>query len=165
MKKAYIRGKVLIMMVLSLVFMATTCTKEDENHHKTLLFVNNSDKSVYVMGSAEYPDTANVQGMGGGGLSDPNVYKVQPNSSNENALYWGAVWEEIFQDAISIPSDTLMVYVFDAKLLESQTMHVQNTIIQRYDLSLRDLQHLNWKLTYPPSSNMSGMKMYPPYGK
>lgn len=47
---------------------------------------------------------------------------------------------------------------------QSHTTHINNTIIQRYDLSLQDLQDANWMLTYPPSPNMRTIKMWPPYG-
>jgi len=32
-------------------------------------------------------------------------------------------------------------------------------------LSLQDLQHVNWMLTYPPSPHMSAIKMWPPFGQ
>ena len=62
-----------------------------------------------------------------------------------------------------IPSDTLMVYVYDAELLDSHTTNLLNTIIQRYDLSLQDLRSCNWIITYPPTEVMRNVKMYPPY--
>ena len=154
-------GKSLILMTLFFATMAFTCTKEDENHHSTIRVVNNSDKSIYAYGSHTYPDT--FGGMGGGGLSSPYEFKVDPNVENKYALRLGGYYETEFRDW-EIPSDTLIVYVFDAELLEAHVTHVQNTVIQRYDLSLQDLQQVNWKLTYPPSPNMRDMKMYPPYG-
>ena len=159
-------GKItIIVMALSFVSMAFTCTHEDENHHSTIRFINQSDIPIYVEGSGEYPDTLNLLGMGGGGLSQPQWHKIYPNSQNETALQRRSAWESIFRNKEQIRSDTLMVYVFDAELLESRTTKLVNTIIQRYDLSLQDLKHVNWTLTYPPSPNMSAIKMYPPYGQ
>lgn len=56
-----------------------------------------------------------------------------------------------------------MIFIMDAELLESKETHIHDIIIQRYDLSLQDLQQINWTLTYPPNENMKNMKMYPPY--
>ncbi|MDR1054609.1 MAG: hypothetical protein LBL90_02015 [Prevotellaceae bacterium] len=155
----------IIVMVLSFVTMASTCNHEDENNHHTIQFINQSDKPIYVVGSGEYPDTLNVQGMDGGGLSQSQWSKIYPNTQNKTALQRRSAWEYIFKNKERIFSDTLMVYVFDAELLESRDTHIYNTIIQRYDLSLQDLQYVNWMLIYPPSPNMSAIKMYPPYGK
>ena len=149
-----------ILISLYTISIASTCNKEDEKHHKTIRFINNTDKSIYVDGSNSYPDTLNNQL--GGVETQPQFFKVYPNTENREALHQRDFWEVEF---INIPSDTLMVYVFDADLLEAHTTHVNNTIIQRYDLSLQDLQYVNWTLTYQPSPNMSDIKMYPPYGQ
>lgn len=152
-----------ILMILSFFVMSNSCVKDDENHHSTIRFINNADKPIYVYGSMMYPDTLNAYGMGGGGASYPFHYKISPDTENTYALQQREFWEVIFRDGRGIPSDTLMVYVFDAGLLESHTTHVNNTIIRRYDLSLQDLQRVNWTLTYPPTAIMQGIKMYPPY--
>ena len=163
MKKLVISKNIFILLILPFVLMATMCQGEDENHHKSIRFTNNTDKAIYVIPSFAYPDTLNGTGMGRGGLNMPYKYKILPGTENRDALRMREFWEVIFSDERRIPSDTLMVYVFDAELLESQTTNIVNTIIQRYDLSLQDLQYLNWTLTYPPSPNMSSIKMYPPY--
>lgn len=69
-----------------------------------------------------------------------------------------------FEDAFGskIKSDTLMVYIFDVSKLDANSS-VGDALIQRYDLSLPDLQQLNWKLTYPPDIRMKYVKMWPPY--
>jgi len=160
------KSKIIVSLIaLFFLTMAITCKDEDENHHRTIRFINNSDKSIYIIGSVDYPDTLSISGMSGGGLSDPTCNKVHPNTVNTCSLWDRDFWEINFKHEIFMPSDTLMVYVFDAELLESRTTHVRNTIIRRYDLSLQDLQYLNWTLTYPPSPKMSTIKMHPPYGQ
>jgi hypothetical protein len=156
-------GKIMIvLMALSFVLMANTCNKEDEDHHKTIEIINNSEKDIYVYPQMTYPDTL---GDVGGLTSQPQIYKVESHTRNRSALRDQSSWEDIFRAKWRIPSDTLMVFIMDAELLESNTIHVNNTIIQRYDLSLQDLQYVNWTLTYPPSPNMSAIKMYPPFGQ
>lgn len=151
-----------ILMVLSFVFMANSCNKEDENHHNTIEVINSSGKAIYTYFSSAYPDTL---GYVGGVPSPPSIYKVEPHEINRTALWRRSFWEAIFRDGRQIPSDTLMVYIYDAELLDTHAVHVTDAIIQRYDLSLQDLQHVNWMLTYPPSPNMSAIKMYPPLGQ
>lgn len=160
-------GKItIILMVLSFVLMANTCNKEDENHHNTIEVINNSEKAIYAYFDFAYPDT--LAPIGVPSSSEPSIYKVEPNKRNRTALWQRDFWELIFSDfryEKQILSDTLMVFIMDAELLEAHTTHVNNTIIQPYDLSLQDLQRVNWTLTYPLSPNMSAIKMYPPYGQ
>jgi hypothetical protein len=157
-------GKTMIvLMILSFVFMANTCNKEDEIHHKTIGIINNSEKAIYTYFNFAYPDTLALTGVPSS--SEPSIYKVEPQKKNTTALWQRIFWEIIFKDGRRIPSDTLMIFIMDAELLESKSTPINNTIIQRYDLSLQDLQRVNWTLTYPPSPNMSAIKMYPPYGQ
>lgn len=155
-----------IMVILTILFfvaMSSTCNHEDDSNHHTIHFINQSDKPIYVVGSGKYPDTLNIQGLDGGGLSQPQWNKIYPNTQNKTALQRGSAWEFIFKDKERIFSDTLMVYIFDAKLLESPDIDVVDAVVQRYDVSLHDLQQVNWTLTYPPSPNMSAIKRYPQY--
>ena len=152
-------GTIMIILLIW-VAMSITCVKEDENHHKTIQFINNYYKSIYIYCSLEYPDTLNNRLWGT--QNEPQIYKVDPNTENKSALWSRVFWETNFKN---IPSDTLMVYTFDAELLEARITHEHDAIIQRYDLSLQDLQSLNWQLYYPPTVAMKDIKMWPPYEK
>jgi len=75
-------------------------------------------------------------------------------------------WEMEFGFSYGIPSDTLMVYIFDAAQMEMQSSNSswkEAMVLQRYDLSLSDLRNLNFKISYPPVSALKEMKMNPPY--
>ena len=48
------------------------------------------------------------------------------------------------------PKDTLRKYV---------------PVVQRYHLSVKDLDRLHWTVTYPPTEDMKGVNMWPPYKK
>jgi catalase len=148
----------IILIGLALLFSANTCYT-DENHHNTIRFINNSDKIIYVGFSYAYPDTLYDVGRY---LNEDEAYKVYHGGSNIDALQRRVFWEDEFRNG-DISSDTLMVYVFDAELVESHSTHVNNTIIQRYDLSLSDLQMLQWVLYYLPTEQMKNIKMYPLY--
>jgi hypothetical protein len=40
-----------------------------------------------------------------------------------------------------------------------------SVFLQRYDLTIKDLDKLGWTLIYPPDERMKNMGMYPPYEK
>ena len=70
---------------------------------------------------------------------------------------------EIIED---LPADTLSVYLFHIDTLKNNTwsdVRDGYKLLKRYDLSLEDLEYLDYKLSYPPDAKMSGVKMYPPY--
>lgn len=153
----------IVLMVLFCVFMANSCVmKEDENHHRTIEVINNSEKAIYTYFGGAYPDTLFDIRV----PSPRSIYKVDPYERNTTALWNRDYWESDFKVGWIIPSDTLMIYIYDAALLDSKTFtHIKSTVIQRYDLSLQDLQWLNWKISYPPSEAMKNIKMYPHYKK
>lgn len=138
---------------------------EDENHHYSIGFYNGTSADMYVVQSHIYPDTT-VRAMGV--LTQPEIYKVKGYSSNNEALslYPPNTFELFFEGDYKgvkiIPSDTLMIFVFDAQKLEKRDSHVRNSLLVRYDLSLKDLQQNNWTLSYPPTESMKkNIKMWP----
>ena len=46
-----------------------------------------------------------------------------------------------------------------------ETIRKDYKILIRYDLSRQDLKKLDWCFYYPPTEEMKGMKMFPPYKK
>mgnify|MGYP007112203203 CR=1 FL=1 len=131
---------------------------EDENHHWRIDLKNDSDKPFYV-----YYSTENLETLARFvGAITPD-YKVLPQATNDKVLCMRYGWESFFGDPHIVNSDTLRIYILDADILESKK-DIPKSIIQRYDLSLKDLQRLNWTLAYPPTVSMSNIKMWPPYG-
>ena len=81
--------------------------------------------------------------------SSDNTNKVLPFSENKTALWYYGCFEDLLQ---SLKKDTLFVYVFDAEIVETtpwDTVLANNLILKRYDLSLEDLQNMNWTIIYP----------------
>ena len=129
----------------------------------SLFLKNNADYPIiYFTGINEsllpavYPDTTlNVD-------SFSLEAKIQPR---ENLDLWarGVRIKDLFDD---LPGDTLSIYLFHIDTLKNNTwadVQAGYKILKRYDLSLEDLEHLDYKLNYPPDAKMSGVKMYPPY--
>lgn len=44
-----------------------------------------------------------------------------------------------------------------------ETVREDYMILQRYDLSIADLEKLNWTIYYQPTEAMKDIYMYPPY--
>lgn len=141
-----------IFLFASLLFLGSTCNKEKIDCHKTITIFNNSKKDIYVLCDTQYPDTLYF-GHFSSPASDSSKYKVPANSSSDNPLRNRDCWENDFTYGDLIASDTLMVYVFDANVVETvdwaDVVHYY-MVLKRYDLSMEDLKSMNWTITYPP---------------
>jgi len=139
---------IIILMITSL-FLNQACGDKEDNCHKTITFKNVTTDTLYVTSSYKFPDTTTFTGIPNPVLN-PNFTKVLPNESNTQVLWGRDCIELAFKDLI--PFDTMMIYVFNAKVLEGntwETVKANYLVLKRYDLSLEDLQRMNWTITYP----------------
>ena len=123
---------------------------------------NNSDHSIRIYFNddegfkAIYPDTTIT--------NFEDRLSVEIFSSEKKFVAGGdATWENIFE--VSVPNDTLSLFILHSDTLakyEWQQIIDDYNILKRYDLSLGDLQRLDFKVTYPPDAGMEGIQMYPP---
>ncbi|MDR0799728.1 MAG: hypothetical protein LBN18_08220 [Dysgonamonadaceae bacterium] len=102
-----------------------------------------------------YPDTL---------LPEDNVFQDEVVRPKKMGIMYAIfhTWEEAFR---LLPADTLSIFILDAKKLNTYTwkdVRSSYTVLQRYDLSIRDLQNLNFILTYPPTREMKLIKGYSP---
>ncbi|MBR6078233.1 MAG: hypothetical protein IKP63_07770 [Paludibacteraceae bacterium] len=139
--------------------------KNNESHHYYIRFKNESNRSIYIAESEYYPDTFCLLENRAKYVSKyPFPYKVLPGAINDDAFFTTTPWEFSFGNENCLPSDTLIIYVYDGDLIEKGDFDSEHKyMLARYDLSLADLQHVNWLLTYPPSENMRDIKMWPYY--
>lgn len=134
-------------MITSL-FLNQACRDKEKDCHKTITFKNATADTLYVVSSYRYPDTLTLVGIPNPVL-DPNFTMVLPYEYNTQVLWSNDCIESAFESLI--PSRTLMIYVFDAKVLEGnswETVKANYIVLKRYDLSLADLESLNWSITY-----------------
>lgn len=139
----------LIILMITSLLLNQACGDKEDNCHKTITFKNATTHTLYVVSSYQYPDTSTFVGIPNPVL-DPSSTQVLPNESNKQVLWGRDCIELAFKDLI--PSDTLMIYVFDAKVLQEntwETVKANYLVLKRYDLSLSDLKGMNWKITYP----------------
>lgn len=72
-------------------------------------------------------------------------------------------WEKVFE---GLPSDTLSIFIFHTDTIKNNTWNSiidEYKVLKRYDLSIEDIQLLDYEIPYPPTELMKDMRMYPPY--
>jgi len=155
-------------MVL-LISTATTCQdKENKNCHISIRFSNNSEKNLYVRSVhyiPRYPFASEVEYIHSTVQSHYKVYSGEQD--NRDAMFDGSCLEYYFEDN-DYYSDTHIVYIFDAAVVENTAWEIvarDYLVLKRYDLTLEDLQLLDWKITYPPTEAMKDVKQWPSYGE
>ena len=138
--------KILIITFIPLLLISSNCNDDFKGKYDYRLKIRNDSKqNIYFDIGFDYPDTSlNF----GNPINNKNTLYVTMN--NEQTIRSSTRWEYLFSDYL--PSDTLMLFVFDAKAIEStawDTIQKKYLILKRYDLSLYDLEDLNWTITYP----------------
>jgi len=153
------RVKFSTVILIGLLCTATQCN--DKNCHKVIPFINNSDKILYVYAKDpyKYPDTLLIIDSW---ITRPNsTYKVLPYSTSESCLDMRP------KDCYDI-WDTIRIFVLDSQVVATTSVIIMERnymILRRYDFTPKDLEKLNWNVSYPPTEAMKDMKMYPPYGE
>lgn len=137
--------RVLFILLLVPFLMSTTCENESDDCHMKINFVNNSNKELYVDWSGIYPDTINSIGFL---QRENNIIKAK--SSCDLALRTNECFEKEF--ITRIKSGIIMIYVFDNKITSTtspDTIFKYKMYLERYDITLEDLQNRDWTITYP----------------
>ena len=142
-------------ILLSAIFTLTACP---EKGILSFGFENNSDVDVYIyLGAIErkyggtlYPDTA---------ISEVRAGTPVPRGS---IRYGNSFHEEVW-----IYTDTLCLFIFDADIYNTYSWEEIKSgykILKRYDLTLEDFRRLGWRISFPPTEDMRGIRMFPPFG-
>ena len=136
--------KKILIVILYSILLSATCCKDDENCHDSIFIVNNSDKAIYFDYSNRYPDTLTLYPNP---ALDPSYFKIDSHSSKND------ITRDCFEDQIKLNKNGIIMYYFyDAHTLETipwDTVAKKYLVLKRYDLSLADLQRMNWTITYP----------------
>ena len=139
--------------------------------HYDIPFKNNSNSSIYIVWKPLYynnnqPLDTLIYYSNDPTQDCPNTtHKAEPGEENTRALHsYFDPWEKKFHSTY-YGFDTLVVVVYNADTLETYGWKlVCNNYIQKYDLTLEDLQSVNFKLSFPPTKEMKHIHMWPPYG-
>jgi hypothetical protein len=156
----------LLALCICTIMITVTCDPMyyRDGRHSYITLENNSEIDVCAYGTENYPDTTINH-------TYPTWYSFMPVKSNTSEKVvpcsLGDWWELIF-DITDL--QCVSVFVFDKTFLEPHIRDgnfivTETMAVQRYDLTLEDLNSLNWTIFYPPNERMKDVKMYPPYGK
>lgn len=132
-------------MISSMIFFqVVTCCN---NLHVNIKLKNKTSKVLYTLQDYNYPNTNAYKDRN---APTPNFYKVLPFEVTDGALStFNSSYESVFIHRI--PSDTLMIFLFDGNVLEEKGwdyIRENNLVLKRYDITLEDLQKMNWTITY-----------------
>lgn len=138
-----------IIIFLNAIILLISCDANNTAYsHKIITVINKTNKTIYVVGSYQYPNTDAYKNT-----PDPlktGFTKVLLNESTKNVLpSFGTSYESIYE--YEIPSGILMVYIFDGPTLETEGwdyIKEHNLVLKRYDLTLKDLKNMNWTIAY-----------------
>lgn len=138
--------KIIVLLFFTLVLCSNSCEKApfvDKAYR--IIVINNSSKDVYVHkadldAERQYPDTL---------LPTSNATFLKIPAKKRGYFDSKTTWEENVKD---LPSDTLSVFFIDGSTFENEewdTIRDEYLIIERYDLSIEDLEKSNFTITYP----------------
>ena len=162
---------IILSLLLAIVILTVqSCFKDRENRHYRIPFKNDTNHSIYVFPetkeqfhmSPHFHDTI-LHSFYCDPSRDTINFKVRPREENEYAFFFMSCYEAMF----GYDFDTLLAFVINADTLERygwDDVCTYYKVEQRYDLSLENLQDLDFKLCFPPSEAMKHIHMWPPYG-
>lgn len=137
--------KLVLLAPVSFLAFSISCENLSEKWY-TIKIENNSNKQIIVSagcgryGLTSYPDTL---------LPDLEPSLLSVNAHDYNDLSNSIAWEDIIKKQ---PEDVLSIYFFNADTIiqfEWAEIKKGNKVMERRDLSLEDLQGMDWTITYP----------------
>ena len=145
------------------LFLATILASCDPLY--SIYFVNRYDKNVYVeYYVSSYPDTTL--------LGTSCIYNSAIQSHDTAHIYEKIGRLPDFFYYGGTRNDTVSFFIFDSDSVDYyswDTVVNKNMVLQRYDLSMFDLENLMFNkggsiLYFPPTEQMKHIHMWPPYG-
>ena len=146
-----------VLLIFGIVIFSSfsNCDKIGERYYTIKLnnySANTIEYYVASLGSEYiYPDTLILSSK----LYSPQV-KTNKSAYRDSSVPWEDVYKYLTKDTLSIyvfSSDTLNKYPWD-------TIRSNYMILQRYDLSLQDLQNRNFGIEYPYDITRGKLKVY-----
>lgn len=138
--------KKIIIILCGLILLVSCEASNREDYHQLITIVNKTNKTFYIDWSTQYPDVNAYKSKPNPALN--GFSKVSANETTDQVFASKSSYESIFK--YRIPSGVMMIYVFDGSTLETQGWDYiknNNLVYKRYDLTLQDLNNMNWTLT------------------
>lgn len=139
-------------ILLILVLLTFWGCKEEPCPYHCIYIKNKSNNTIYYYCNlVSYPDTV-AKTFSVNILKPEYDYDIAPEKKR-----LGGCLEEY--------NDTIMIYIYNNETLKKHTLqeiYENHMVAARYDLSIDDVRNLNYKIPYPPTEDMSEMKIYIP---
>jgi hypothetical protein len=132
--------------IISILLICAGCPDQDDKPDSTLTIRNNSNEDIInyieyrVLGDTLLPATSL--------FPSPNSISPELITSNSERNYRDS-WLRAFEDN---PDKILMLYLFSRDTIEQvawERIREDNVILRRYDLTLADLEAMDWTVEYP----------------
>ncbi|MFA5971946.1 MAG: hypothetical protein WC780_06315 [Lentimicrobiaceae bacterium] len=130
--------KIIILIALSIILCSSGC-ESLVDHVYSIKIQNNSKYNVQFYESYNFPDTTID-------VTKPRLKMVY--ASKYSYLDSKKDWDEVLVS----PKDTISIFILSKDTLDKYDwakIRSDYNILKRYDLSIADLQRMNWTLTYP----------------
>lgn len=130
--------KMNILIILSIILCGASCEKLVD-HAYIIKIQNNSKDTIQFYESYNFPDTVMD-------IIKPRLKMVY--SSKYSSLESKKDWDEVLVP----PKDTISIFILSKDTVDRYSWDkIRNdyNILKRYDLSLQDLEQMNWTIEYP----------------
>ena len=145
------------------IMLMTCCGCMDLFAEYAVRVQNNSSSDVFF----SYPSLSIIYDDGFRFYPDTTIYYEEYHLIPKQGIRYPGVESNSLENWFSyFPNDTISVFFFDVETIETipwETICNEYLILQRYDLSIEDLRKMNGYITYPPTEEMRGMHMFPPF--
>ena len=167
MKRYFFKTVRLLLVICTCPY--SGCYEKCEDCHEYIFFVNKSHQDIACnerWGLVDKQWYCDPQGQFN------QMIKIEADSSMPFKVRGGKGeryrWELFFKkwDVIELlvaDYETSYQYEFEMKL-PCDTIRKYLPVLHCYELTLEDLQRMNWTVVYPPEEAMKDMKQWPPYG-
>lgn len=128
--------KMNLLYILSIILISFGCEKPVDKVY-SIRVENSSNDTIQFYASYVYPDTTIVSEKPRLKLAYPNKYGHIDSKEK---------WEDV------LPKDTLIVFIFSKDTVDAyswEDLRTEYNVLKRYDLSISDLEAMNWTITYP----------------
>jgi len=137
------RINLIIIVFIWLLCTAYTCTKNKDNCHRTITFINNSSKEVYIHGGDL--DTLNFVSLFPNPYNQPHMYRVKPGEKNTSGLTSRNCFENEIKHGIKV------IFVFDSEVLANYSwgeVGKNYMVLKTIRLTLEEMERNNWTITF-----------------
>jgi len=132
--------------ILFLFIFCTASTCEKDKCHKTISFVNNSYKEVYIGSTIRTLDTLKFYKNFSNPYENPEAYRVKQGKKNTVALGKRNCLEHSH-----VADGDMFVYIFDAEVLATvpwDTIGKYYMVLKTIHPTLEEMERDNWTITF-----------------